>query len=296
MKVSVIIPVYNGERYVGQAIASALKQTLKEREVIVVDDGSTDGSAREIRRFGTQIVYLSQANRGVCAARNAGIRQAKGEYVAFLDQDDLFFPEKLATLAGYLDAHPRCGMVYGPLSGIDAQGRPATLKRLPLHAGDVYLKQFRECFISPSMAMCRRALLFKVGLFDERFSSEGEDYDLFLRLAREAEVGVVPEVLGMYRVHAANTSRIWAERPPAAMEEILRPHKREIERRYRLGWWHYRRRLASVYRAQAQALAQQGRPDDARRLYLESLRHNPLRLKVYAELWGTRARPGTRSG
>src|SRR5438132_1599837 len=110
--VSVVIPVYNGERYLADAIQSVRDQTYQNFEVIVVDDGSTDGSADVAQRFGEAIRYVHQANGGVCKARNAGIAAARGAYIAFLDQDDLWLPDKLAAQVTYLDSHPEVGAVY----------------------------------------------------------------------------------------------------------------------------------------------------------------------------------------
>src|SRR3989441_12309052 len=110
--VSVVIPVYNGERYLADAIQSVRDQTYQNFEVIVVDDGSTDGSAEVAQSFGEAIRYVHQANGGVCKARNTGMAVARGGYLAFLDQDDLWLPDKLATQVAYLDSHPEVGAVY----------------------------------------------------------------------------------------------------------------------------------------------------------------------------------------
>src|SRR5437867_2556724 len=110
--VSVVIPVYNGERYLADAIQSVLDQTYENFEVIVVDDGSTDESAAVAKRFGEAIRYVHQANGGVSKARNTGIAEARGVYLAFLDQDDLWLPDKLSVQVAYLDSHPEVGAVY----------------------------------------------------------------------------------------------------------------------------------------------------------------------------------------
>src|SRR5436309_14667644 len=110
--VSVVIPVYNGERYLADAIQSVLDQTYRNFEVIVVDDGSTDRSAEIAKRFGEAVRYVYRTNGGVCKARNAGIAAARGAYIAFLDQDDLWLHDKLAAQVAYLDSHPEAGAVY----------------------------------------------------------------------------------------------------------------------------------------------------------------------------------------
>ena len=110
--VSVVIPVYNGEQYLADAIQSVRDQTYQNVEVIVVDDGSTDESADVAKKFGEAIRYVHQSNGGVGKARNTGIAAARGAYLAFLDQDDLWLPDKLAVQVAYLDSHPEVGAVY----------------------------------------------------------------------------------------------------------------------------------------------------------------------------------------
>src|SRR2546425_10651809 len=110
--VSVVIPVYNGEQYLADAIQSVRDQTYQNVEVIVVDDGSTDESADVAKKFGEAIRYVHQSNGGVGKARNTGIAAARGAYLAFLDQDDLWLPDKLAVQVAYLDSHPEMGAVY----------------------------------------------------------------------------------------------------------------------------------------------------------------------------------------
>src|SRR5690242_5053753 len=104
--VSVIIPAYNSERYIADALRSVLAQTYMPQEIIVVDDGSSDGTARALDPFRSTIRYIYQKNRGEPAARNTGMREAKGDYIAFLDADDLWLPEKLDLQMTYLAAHP----------------------------------------------------------------------------------------------------------------------------------------------------------------------------------------------
>ena len=112
-RVSVIIPTYNREKYIAETINSVLDQTFSDYEIIVVDDGSADNTERLIReQFADEVIYLSKPNGGPASARNMGMRVAKGEYIAFLDSDDLWLPEKLAIQTRFMDAHPEIGLTY----------------------------------------------------------------------------------------------------------------------------------------------------------------------------------------
>jgi len=123
--VSVVIPAYNQSQYLAAAIRSALAQTYEDIEVLVVDDGSTDDTRRVATSFDdSRVRYIYQNNAGLAAARNTGIRHARGSVLTFLDSDDLFLPEKLALLCGTLDANPRLGMVAGQAILIDELGEP----------------------------------------------------------------------------------------------------------------------------------------------------------------------------
>jgi len=122
MKVSIIIPTYNREQYISQAIESALSQTLKDIEVIVVDDGSTDNTEKVISPYRNRINYIKTENGGVAHARNIGMEMAKGDYVSWLDSDDIYYPYKSELQANFLDKFPEIGMVYTEFSGFDDNG------------------------------------------------------------------------------------------------------------------------------------------------------------------------------
>ena len=123
-KVSVIIPVFNGAETIGRALQSVFAQTFTDYEIVVVNDGSTDDTASVLAGYGEKIRVVSQSNRGLSAARNAGIAASQGEYVALLDDDDQWLPEKLALCVPVLDADPDCALVYTGMLKVDADGRP----------------------------------------------------------------------------------------------------------------------------------------------------------------------------
>ena len=122
MKLSIIIPTYNREQYISQAIESALSQTLADIEVIVVDDGSTDNTEKVITPYRNKINYIKTENGGVAHARNVGMKMAKGEYISWLDSDDIYYPYKSELQTDFLDKFSEIGMVYTEFSGFDDNG------------------------------------------------------------------------------------------------------------------------------------------------------------------------------
>src|SRR2546428_1442849 len=204
-RVSVVIPVYNGEQYLADAIQSVRDQTYQNFEVIVVDDGSTDGSAEVAKRFGEPIRYVHQANGGVCKARNTGLAAARGGYLAFLDQDDLWLPDKLATQVVYLDSHPEVGAVYCQCE-VKGNGwlRSGLYYAEPVKDNVVGI--MRGPYLLMSTTMFRSEVLQKIGGFDEAFIGAGdEDGDLTLRVNEVAQIAYIPQTLARYRVHSSNS-------------------------------------------------------------------------------------------
>jgi glycosyltransferase involved in cell wall biosynthesis len=209
--VSIVIPAYNQGHYLDAAIRSALGQTHRDIEVVVVDDGSTDHTREVAAGFSDpRVKYVYQENRGLAAARNTGIRESRGAYLTFLDSDDLFLPEKVEVLLGAFAARPDLGLTAGQAVLIGEQGErlgevfedaPPTsatdwLLGNPLHVGSVLL---------------RREWQERVGLFDERLRSY-EDWDLWLRLARAGcPMGWVARPVSLYRFHGAQMTRIGAQ-------------------------------------------------------------------------------------
>ena len=197
--VSVVVPVYNGQRYLAEALESVVAQDYRPLDLIVVDDGSTDDSSSTAKGF-PEVRYVFQENRGVAAARNAGISAAKGDIVALLDQDDRWLPGKLTAQVAFLNERPELGVV-------------STKVRLFLETGVAPPRWFNPSLLDrehsallPSTLAVRRRLFDKVGLFDTRYET-GSDSDWLLRakLAGEA-VPVLPKVLVERRIHSENQS------------------------------------------------------------------------------------------
>lgn len=205
-RISVIIPTYNHARFVAQAIESVLAQTLPPQEIFVVDDGSTDDTHRVLKPFANRVCVVRQANRGVSAARNAGIELATGDLIAFLDADDIWFPTKLERQMERFEANPEIGLVHCGTEEIDANGKRIGQSVDGMEgwvADDLLL--FRRAVIlgGGSGAMFSRASIDEVGEFDTGMSTSA-DWDFHYRIARRYKVAFVTEVLLQYRLHATN--------------------------------------------------------------------------------------------
>ena len=205
--VTVVIPLYNGERFIAETIRSVLAQTMRDLEVVVVDDGSTDRGAEIVRSFGEPVRYLFQENAGVAAARNAGIAAARGEYIAFLDADDVWVPEKLERQLAELRRDPRLGAVGCGLAVVDENLR-LIREQIPSTAEYEHLVLMRDDagLTSGSRILVRADLLRELGGFDTKMSTSA-DWDLALRVLARAPVSVVREPLVLYRQHGGNMHR-----------------------------------------------------------------------------------------
>lgn len=208
--VSVIIPTYNREKYVVEAIESVLVQTYKNLEIIVVDDGSTDGTEKILEPYRDRVVYIYQENQGPSAARNTGIRRANGQFIAFLDSDDLWLPEKLEVQVAYMETNPEVGLVH--TGKLHREERPTgpILKEWPYAEQSRSGHIFPEMFLGPAVltptVVARRECFDVAGLFDEDLTF-GEDHHLFLRIARHFPIGYINKPLVIIRFHDTNITK-----------------------------------------------------------------------------------------
>jgi len=206
-RVSAIIPTYNYARYVAAAVESVLSQSFDDLEIVVVDDGSTDETRETLRHLSTRIRYVPQAHRGLAATRNAGIRVSRGRYLAFLDSDDLWLPDKVSMQVARLDAEPAVGLVYTEATLFNDES-PTEIPHSfwsDHPSGKILPRLLRHNVVPSPTPMVRRELFEQVGPFDERLSA-CEDWDMWIRIAQVSEFSYVDRVLAKYRVHAANMS------------------------------------------------------------------------------------------
>lgn len=268
--VSVIIPTYNRASLVCEAVASVARQTFRDYEVIVVDDGSTDETAERVGGLPVAVRYFRQANAGAARARNAGIEAARGEWVAFLDSDDLWREDKLAIC---LDAVRASGspVLFHATAEIDERGQPVPGRSRRAMGGWILEPLFRHCFVHTPTVVVRRSVLTEVGGFDERLPV-CEDYHLWLRLASRYPFHYVPLPLTFRRVHRKRLSKrdmCYSTRCKAQMlarfyeeeggRDLLPPecaHRRLARAYYTAGKMHLRaRRFREAQALLAKALA-----------------------------------------
>src|SRR6056297_2743784 len=192
--ISVIIPTYNRGHIITRAIDSALRQTYRDFEIIVIDDGSTDNTRTVLEPYQDQIKYFYQENRGVTEARNKGIKESYGEFIAFLDSDDYWLPEKLEMQMNYFKNHPEVAMVYTRhWKEIDTGKNKIMPKKNKLVEGYIYKYLLFSSYIWMGAVMVRKDSLFNVGLLDHPL-----DKHMFLKIARKYNVGAIDKPLAVH--------------------------------------------------------------------------------------------------
>lgn len=203
-RVSVIIPTYNCSKFLGRALKTALAQSYTDYEVIIMDDGSTDDTKDVVARFGNAVRYFYQPNRGLSAARNAAISKSSGEFLAYLDADDMWHPQKLEKQIAFLDAHKECGFVHSETVVINEDDEVIHLRfnhetKRPVPQGHCVIDLLRTCHIQILTVVERRECLDRVGNFDERLFV-AQDYFHWIMVAMHGmAIGYLDEPLGMYR-------------------------------------------------------------------------------------------------
>ncbi len=262
--VEIILPAFNAARFLPMALDSVVAQTFADWRILLVDDGSTDETAaiaaHYAERLGPKLLYIHQENRGLPAARNTAIRHAEAEFLALLDADDVWLPQRLEASLKLFADRPEIGLSYGLIEGIDSSGR--VVGRFTGR------KQHPEGWIAPLIYMrtmdlpCptvtfRRVCVEQVGLFDETLRAT-EDRDLWVRIAQHFQVACVPEVIAQYRTS------------PQAMttdpERMLKAQLQFVQKHFRSPGCGVRARrvaLSWIYRQRAEALAKRGRLREA---------------------------------
>ena len=281
--VSIIIPCYNGERFLAETIESVLSQSYQKFEIIVVDDGSSDNT-KGIATAYPSVHYIYQDNQGASVARNRGASESQGSYLIFLDSDDRLLANALELGVNYLDTHPDCGFVFGWWRGIGADGAlfpEQTQKSLETVNYQVMLEG--EALVPPSAAMFRRSAFEKVGGFNTTLWPS-EDYDLYLRISREFPIYCLNELVFDYRRHEQNASGT-TNGPKVSLENILLrldeqlPYikgNKDYEAAYRVGKQHWLNHMGPGVVGEMIMHLKAGRLARASQSLLFLLQHYPL--------------------
>jgi len=281
--ISVVVPVYNGQRDLNEALDSVFAQTFTDFEVICVDDGSTDSSLAVLAQYQDKITIVHQANAGQGSARNNGVRRASGEYVAFIDQDDRWYPCKLEQQAAALRADSKAVLVYSNSDRMDAQSRltqiGTTLSERPSALASPLGRLLEEGLVLPSSMLVRREAFERVGGFDPQLRGF-EDFDLSARLKRVGRFLFLEQPALCYRVHDQGFSA-------SGGMSIIRSRERFLLRMRELyAGRHDKQRLinamlADCYSDWGREEIRSGNRREGRKLLLRSIAHDPTKLRTY---------------
>jgi glycosyltransferase involved in cell wall biosynthesis len=302
------VPAFNAEAYIGDAIASIRAQGVDATEIIVVDDGSSDRTCAIVASMDPPVRLLRQENRGPAAARNAGLRAARGEYVAFLDADDMWLPGKLRAQLDHLAAHPDLRFVFGAISywHPDADGihRGAPPEEASTQcdgvdartSGWIYPELLLDSAVCIITVLMHRSVYESIGDFDERLRT-GEDYEYWLRVSRHYPMEKLARITARYRLHATGSTRQLRDEPnelrvlSSAIEQFGcdGPDGRAVDRAA------LRRRIAALWFDHGYLHYWNGSPHVALRAFARALRFAPRpRTLAYILLAAGRAALGER--
>ncbi len=247
--ISVIIPAFNPGRFLEIAVRSVLAQTFEDWEIVIMDDGSTE-ALLPFGEWDARIRVLRQENKGQSVARNAAITQSSGEFVAFLDADDEWLPQKLARQLEVMQSDPKLGLCHTQFEMVDGENR-----RINHGYGglmNTYLWLLDGCGVGVSSVMVRRTVLQDVGGFDA-LAAPCDDYEMWLRIARFFPIAGIDEILMLYRIHGTNMSLNY-EVMFAASNNILEKHRlaaiKNNDRRAQVAAREGQRKIARVYGSQ----------------------------------------------
>jgi len=246
-RVSIIVPCYNAAKYLDDAIHSVQAQTYDNFEILAVNDGSKDDTQKRLEEHASidpRVRMFQQANAGPSAARNTAMRNITGEYISFLDADDVFLPEKLERQVAFLTAHPHVDLVHSDYYTSDAElNLTALTATRPTHVDTIETVAMRNSF-PPSVPMFRRRLMETVGPFDEAFRMT-EDWDYWIRCAKAGVFAYQPGAVVIYRTHG--------EQAHHDLDRMFRAGKKVLWKHFKSDLAFHQRALASWYAVHAKA-------------------------------------------
>jgi glycosyltransferase involved in cell wall biosynthesis len=291
ISVSVIMPAYNAEPWINEAIDSILAQTFPVLEILAVDDGSTDNTAEIIHSYPEPVKYIYQEHRGVSAARNTAIRAAKGDFVAFIDADDYWHPRKIELQVNLL-AEKKLEWASCETQAFDSTTREYIDGLFaPMRDGDILQPLLLNDFIGSATPIVRRTVFERAGYFNEEYDARiGEDWDMWLRIASEYPLGVVREKLAFHRLHSTSTMSTTsiADRTRSLVGVVERALKRNPEELDGIA----KQALANIYHGAGVRLMKQDEYKDARQYFLKELRYRPFNLETWVYILLSIAGPG----
>ncbi len=300
MLVSIIMPTYNNAEYINNAIKSVFEQTYKNKEIIVIDDGSTDSTRQVIKPYLHRIKYHFQENKGVASARNKGLELANGDYIAFLDSDDFWFPKNLEIKVGILKAHKNLGAVFSNFRMIDRTGviysngiikryssfnkkkyekvfladRHISInkKNYKYFYGKIFFDLLLGNFILTSTTVFKKKCVKEVGMFRSDLSTE-EDYEYFLRFSKNYTIGYINLPVVNYRRHSNQlTDHHNVVQILSNVIEILQPYYLERDKIFTKKLTHkIQRRFSNVYKNLGKAYLRQNKSRHARKSFKLSI-------------------------
>lgn len=284
--ISVVIPLYNKEQYIANTIRTVLGQSFQDFEIVIVDDGSTDGSCEEVQKIeDARIRLIHQANAGVSAARNRGIEEAAGEYIAFLDADDEWKPDYLAVQYALTKKYPQCGVFAVNYEFRNAQGKvtPTIIRKLPFSSEDGVLTNYFEvasCSHPPICSisiMVRKSAIKSIGGFPVGIKS-GEDLLTWARLACRYEIAYLSTALAVFNVEGYNVTEKPKRVPPEI--DVVATELIRLKDEYHSS--HINKYISLWYKMRSSVYMRLKMRKKSIKEAIKGLRYNPLNLKLYA--------------
>ncbi|OHB90453.1 MAG: hypothetical protein A3D13_10830 [Planctomycetes bacterium RIFCSPHIGHO2_02_FULL_40_12] len=276
--VSVIIHTYNNEKFIGETIDSVLNQTYNDYEIIVVDDGSEDGTRDALLPYMQKIRYHYKENGGIASAKNTGISLSNAEFIAFLDHDDLWVPDKLRIQMEYFNEHPQVGLVYAKYTSF-RHDKELRTKPEKGYSGWIFKKLLSKSIVQTSTVMVKRECLNTVGQYDESFKL-ADEYDMFLRIAKRFQCGFVDKGLTRYRVHDANASKndlLFDKENLRVFKKVYNGYKDLDEKEKKI----LRKRIARYSLKVAEGLYNQGQLEESMKYQKEAREYLPFHKKLF---------------
>src|SRR3989339_954679 len=279
--VSVIIASYNHENYIGKTLKSLEDQTFRDFEIILIDDGSADGTVEAAKKVNSRARIYTQENQGVDATRNRGIELSQGKYICFVDSDDMSAPERFEKQVEIFESDPEIGLVYSDAYIIDEKDNVIDRynRVYPVIKGDLAEELIKNyCFTHFGSVMVRKETFLKTGLFDP--SREAMGHIKWVEIALISRTYYIPEPLVYTRKHESNTSRVvkkdeWCRRTRNAISKILEQYP---QLKKQIGDKAIRKRFSRTYFLSGFYLASEGNTKEARNHYLTALKMYPLSL------------------